>query len=152
MKKPDTYWTTIQLDIFRTAVLVLVAPDRKQVLEDFPLIYKEIGLKEDDFKEDIEIIRKAFHEEDSDYTSPGYTIRLANSTGDVIIMFKGNNISEISEELIVHETHHAATFVLSYRGIEDEECEAYVQEYMFNKLLCAIDDWNTKHKKKGKKK
>lgn len=153
MKKKviGTYWCTIQLDIFRTAVLVLVSKNREDILEDLPVIYNEIGLSKEESAKDIKMIEKEWlQSEDECFMPPGYTIRLNNDSGDVIMMFKADSIADVSEELIVHETHHASSFILRFRGIDDEECEAYVQEYMFNKLMCSIDDWNDKHKKKKK--
>lgn len=153
MKKKviGTYWCTIQLDIFRTAVLVLVSKSREDILEDLPTIYNEIGLGKEESAKDIKMIEKEWLQSDDEcFMPPGYTIRLANDAGDVIMMFKADSIADVSEELIVHETHHATSFILGFRGIDDEECEAYVQEYMFNKLMCSIDDWNDKHKKKKK--
>lgn len=153
MKKKviGTYWRTIQLDIFRTAVLVLVSKSREDILEDLPVIYDEIGLGKEVSAKDIKMIEKEWLQSDDEYfMPPGYTIRLANDSGDVIMMFKADSIADVSEELIVHETHHATSFILGFRGIDDEECEAYVQEYMFNKLMCNIDSWNDKHKKKKK--
>ena len=152
MKKKNiaTYWCTVQLDIFRTAVLVIVSQDRKNILRDLPNIYKEMGISEENTLEDVDLIKKSFMEDIDGFTPPGYTIRLGNDTGDVIMMFKGDNISDVSEECIVHETHHASHFICTFRGIDDEECETYIQEYMFNQLLCKIDEWNTKFKKKKK--
>jgi hypothetical protein len=153
MKKKviGTYWCTIQLDIFRTAVLVLVAKSREDIIEDLPAIYNELGIDREDAAKDIKMIENKWAQSDDGYfMPPGYTIRLANDAGDVIMMFKADSIADVSEELIVHETHHAASFILEFRGIDDEECEAYMQEYMFNKLVCSIDDWNNKHKKKKK--
>ena len=153
MKKvPQTYWCTLELAVFRTAILVLVAQDKDTILEDLPYIYSKLGISKEDTKEDYKIIFKAFLEDVDDNLPPGYTIRLTNASGDVIMMFNAENISKVTEELIVHETHHAAHFVCSYRGIEDEECETYVQEYLFNRMLNKIDEWDETHKKKGKKK
>ena len=153
MKKKviGTYWCTIQLDIFRTAVLVLVAKSREDIIEDLPAIYNELGIDREAAAKDIKMIENKWAQSDDEYfMPPGYTIRLANDAGDVIMMFKADSIADVSEELIVHETHHATSFILGFRGIDDEECEAYMQEYMFNKLMCGIDDWNNKHKKKKK--
>jgi hypothetical protein len=153
MKKKviGTYWCTIQLDIFRTAVLVLVAKSREDIIEDLPAIYNELGIDREAAAEDIKMIEKEWAQSDDEYfMPPGYTIRLANDAGDVIMMFKADSIADVSEGFIVHETHHATSFILGFRGIDDEECEAYMQEYMYNTLMCKINDWNNKHKKKKK--
>jgi hypothetical protein len=145
----NTYYATIQLSIFHTAILIVVANSRKEILEDFPKIYKRFKIPKEDYIEDIKAIEGVWNnDDDPDYMPPGETLRLPNDSGDVIIFFKENCIANISEELIVHETHHASSFVCQFRGIKDEECEAYVQDYVFNQMMCKIDDWNNKFKKR----
>ena len=117
------------------------------MLKDLPSIYKSINPSIDP-SSDIKTLEKIYEEDG--YMPPGHTIRLPNESGDVIMIFKQKDVSCIPEEDIVHETHHAAHYALSFRGVEDEECEAYTQEYLFHEMLCKIDEWNDK--KKGKKK
>ena len=149
MKKKDlqrtTYYCTIELTIFRTAILVLVSDNMEDIIKDLSSIYKDINPAIDPSK-DIKQLEKIYEEDEFMY--PGRTIKLPNDAGDVIMIFKEKNISQIPEETIVHETHHASHFVLEYRGICDEECEAYVQEYLFNQMMCKIDEWNDQKKKK----
>jgi hypothetical protein len=147
MKKKaiGTYYCTITVDIFKTAVLVLVANTMEDVLEDLPKIYKDIN-PDIDFANDLKEIEKIYEEDG--YMSPGHTIQLPNDAGDVIIIFKETNISKVSEELIVYETYHASHYICDYRGVKDEETEAYVQEHLFNQMMCKIDEWNDNHKKK----
>lgn len=146
-KTVGTYYCTITVDIFKTAVLVLVADTMEDVITDLPEVYKNIN-PDIDFVNDIKEIEKIYEEDG--YMPPGHTIQLPNDAGDVIIIFKEINISKISEELIVHETHHASHYICDYRGVKDEETEAYVQEYLFNQIMCKIDEWNDNHKKKKK--
>lgn len=149
MKKKviGTYYCTILIDIFRTAVLVLVANSMEDILEDLPKIYKDIN-PTIDYANDIKEIERIYEEDG--YMPPGHTIQLPNDAGDVIMIFKEDSISKISEELIVHETHHASHFICTHRMIKDEETEAYVQEHLFNQMMCKIDEWNDNHKKKKK--
>lgn len=140
-----TYYCTIPVDIFKTAVLILMANSTEDVINDLPDIYKDINPNLD-FANDIAEIEKICKKDG--YMPPGLTIRLANDAGDVIMIFKETNISNISEEVIVHETHHASHYICEYRGVEDEETEAYVQEHLFNRMLCKIDEWRSSHKKK----
>ena len=146
MKKKEikTYYCTIEITVFGTAILVLVANTMEEILKDLHSIYKNINPKID-ATEDIKTIENRYKEDG--YMPPGYTIKLANDANDVIMIFKENSIADIPEELIVHETHHASHFVCTSRGIEDEECETYVQEYLFNQMMCKIDEYNDKHKK-----
>lgn len=52
---------------------------------------------------------------------------------------------------MVHEFHHATYCLCEFRGIDDEETEAYIHEHLFHKMLCKIDDWIDKQKKVSKK-
>ncbi len=147
----NTFYCTIEISIFRSAVLVVVAKNRKDILKDLAFIYSELKVPRKALLEDINMIKDIWHDdEDPDYMPPGETIRLANASGDVIMFFNADTVADVSEELIVHETHHAATYLCKFRGINDEECEAYVQEYLFNQMMCKIDEWDDKHKKKKK--
>jgi hypothetical protein len=151
MKKQtiNTFYCTIEVAVFRTAVLVIVARSRKDIVEDLPRIYSSLNVNQEADSEDLKKITDVWNgDEDPEYMPPGETIRLANASGDVLIFFNADSVADVSEELIVHETHHAATYLCKFRGIDDEECEAYVQEYLFNQILCKIDEYNDNHKKK----
>jgi len=39
---------------------------------------------------------------------------------------------------IIHELHHVAHYMAKYRDIKDEEFEAYLQEYLFKKVMEKI--------------
>ena len=150
-KLANTYYCTIEISIFRTAVLVLISKTRKDIIQNLSKIYSELNVSKKAYQEDIKNIKDIWNGDDNpDYMPPGETIRLPNASGDVIMMFNADSIADVSEELIVHETHHASTYICSFRGIEDEECEAYVQEYLYNQMLCKIDEWNDKYKKNKK--
>ena len=147
MKKKtiETYYCTVVVDVFKTAVLVLVASTMEDVFKDLPEIYRNINPKIDPSK-DIRVLEDAYEEDG--FMPPGHTIQLPNEAGDVIMIFKENSISSVTEELIVHETHHASHYICDYRGVKDEETEAYVQEHLFNQIMCKIDEWNDSHRKK----
>lgn len=52
---------------------------------------------------------------------------------------------------MVHEFYHAVSSLCDTRGIDDEETEAYLLEYMFHEMLCKVDDY-VAAQKKGKRK
>ena len=147
--KIKTHYFTIEISIFRTAVLVMVSKDAEQMLADFPRIYKRYHVKKEAMKEDFKIFRQIIEEDG--LSALGQTIKLPNESGDVLILFHEDTIADVTEEVIVHETHHATTFLCKERGVDDEETEAYMQEYMFNMIINEIDNWNRKHPKKKKK-
>ena len=150
-KEINTYYCTIELSVFNTAVLVLVSKSRQDIAKDLKEIYSRLKVSKDVYIKNIEMIKSIWGNDDNpDYMPPGETIRLANNSEDVFMFFNADSIADISEELILHETHHASTFICKFRGIDDEECETYVQEFLFNQMLNRIDEWNDKHKNKKK--
>ena len=130
--------------IFRCSVLILVTKKVENIIEDLPKIYKKLGVKPEAAKQDLKGIAGII-EEDVECGSLGHCI--STPSGDNIIIYYEDNIADVSEETITHETHHASTYVCSFRGIDDEECEAYIQEYLFHETLILIDKWNDNHKK-----
>jgi hypothetical protein len=52
---------------------------------------------------------------------------------------------------MVHEFHHATYNLCDTRGINDEETEAYLQEYLFHDMLCKVDDYVAAEKKSKRK-
>lgn len=68
--------------------------------------------------------------------------------GTVIVIFNYENPSKVTMEVMVHEFHHAANYVCSFRGIDDEEAETYIQEYLFHTMLGEIDKYNSQKKRK----
>lgn len=40
-------------------------------------------------------------------------------------------VDELNLSILIHELHHAVTFITNNKGIDDEEFEAYLQEYLF---------------------
>lgn len=145
-KKIKTHYKLIKLDIFKTCVLVLVFKSRQTIIEDSYTILKRLRLDSDTAKSYNRQISECLLYGGN--TSIGKCINL--DSGDIVVVFFDDNPSVVSEELITHETHHAANYVCENRGIDDEECETYIQEYLFNKILCYIDEYNDKQEKDGK--
>jgi hypothetical protein len=151
MKRQETkvYWSTINLPIFKTAILVIVSKNVKEILESIPKIYKELGIDKLHLEEDLPL----FKEDLEEYGKEPYdhTVKLDNRTQDVVMVFDNSCIADVSEETIVHETHHASHMICTSRGIDDEETETYTQEYLFNQMICKIDEWNKNHKRRKQK-
>lgn len=145
MDNINTYYTTINIDVFRTAVLVLVSKNIEEIIQDLPAIYNQLGIVKEVAAKDIKELRRIIDDEDT--LALGQCIQLNNNSKDVILLFYYDTIADVTEETIVHETHHASSFICDSRGIKDEECAAYVQEYLVNQLFDKIDDWNDEHKK-----
>ena len=145
MKKKDNksiWYTTIDIDIFTTSIIVIVSDDKETIKEETPKIDEKLGTGN---------LLTSW----ADKTFNGnflYSHTAApNELGDVVVFFNAENPGEVSYETMVHEFHHATSCLCEFRGIDDEETEAYIHEHLFHKMLCKIDDWTDKQKKVSKK-
>ena len=146
----DFNYINIVLDIYRCSVLVLVAPDKESIIKGYRTVFKKFkctGSLEQDIDEIKEVLK-------DDYAYKGTTFCFSGSPIDACVLVYADNLMEVTYEVIVHELYHAMKRVCSSHGIEDEEAEAYMLEYLCNQFWNAQDDWKAKHPeyKKNKKK
>ena len=50
-------------------------------------------------------------------------------------------LRETCPSSLLHELHHVVSHCLAYMGVEDEECEAYLQSWLFRKVIAK---WGVK--------
>ena len=145
MKKKDNksiWYTTIDIDIFATSIIVIVCDDKETIKEETPKIDEKLGTGN--------LLTSWADKPLSDNFLYNHTAA-PNELGDVVVFFNAENPGEVSYETMVHEFHHATDFLCSFRGIDDEETEAYIPEHLFHKMLCKVDDYVDKQKKSNKK-
>ena len=145
MKKKDNksiWYTTIDIDIFTTSIIVIVSDDKETIKEETPKIDEKLGTGN---------LLTSW----ADKTFNGNFLyshtAVPNELGDVVVFFNAENPGEVSYETMVHEFHHATSCLCEFRGIDDEETEAYIHEHLFHKMLCKVDDYVDKQKKSNKK-
>lgn len=139
----EIWFDTISIDFLCTAILVIVG-DNADVLKDAaPKIDKELNTA-NLVQEGI----KKLLEDDYLYNC---TLTAPNAVKDIIVFFHAKSPKDVPYETMVHEFHHAVSSLCDFRGIDDEETEAYLQEYLFYKMLCKVDDY-VAAQKKGKRK
>lgn len=146
MKKKDNksiWYTTIDIDIFTTSIIVIVSDDKETIKEEAPKIDEKLGT--------VNLLTSWADKTFNGNFLYDHTAQAPNESGDVVVFFNAENPSKVSYETMVHEFHHATDFLCSSRGIDDEETEAYIHEHLFHKMLCKIDDWIDKQKKVSKK-
>ena len=146
MKKKDNksiWYTTIDIDIFATSIIVIVCDDKETIKKDTPEIDRKLGT--------VNLLTSWADKTFNDNFLYSCTAQAPNGLGDVIVFFNAENPGEVSYETMVHEFHHATYYLCDFRGIDDEETEAYLQQHLFHKMLCKIDDWLDKQKKVSKK-
>ena len=144
-KKEDKniWYTTIDIDIFATSIIVIVCDDKETIKKEAPKIDEKLGTGN-------LLTSWADKTFDDDFLYDR-TAQAPNAFGDVVVLFKAESPGKVSYEIMVHEFHHATNYLCEFRGIDDEETEAYLQQHLFHKMLCKIDDWLDKQKKVSKK-
>ncbi len=75
-------------------------------------------------------------------------IQCSTGAKDIFVIFSGTPKS-LKDGVIIHELHHAARQICEDRGVEDKETEAYMQEYLYDKIKECITDF-LKGKKENK--
>lgn len=144
MKKDKiTWYSTIGIDFLSTAVLVIVCDDKDTLIDTAKTIDKDLNT-ENLVQEAVKVLTE------ENYLCSS-TLKAPSGAEDVIVFFNAASPDRVEYETMVHEFHHAVSFLCDSRGIEDEETEAYLQEHLFHKMLCKIDDWLDKQKKVSKK-
>lgn len=137
------WFDTIGVDFLHTAILVIVG-DNADVLKDAaPKIDKELNT--------VNLVQEGIRKLLNDDYLYDCTLTAPNAVKDIIVFFNANSIDKVSYGTMVHEFHHAVSSLCNFRGIEDEETEAYLQEYLFHEMLCKVDDYVAAQKKTKRK-
>ena len=142
-KDKKTWYSTIGIDFLSTAVLVIVCDDKDTLIDTAKTIDEDLNT-ENLVQEAVKVLTK----DDYLYSS---TLEAPNGVKDVIVFFNAASPDRVEYETMVHEFHHAVSFLCDFRGIEDEETEAYLQEYLFHVMLNKVDKYIEEHKKSKRK-
>ena len=138
----NTYIELISLSVFNTGIIVLCAPDKEELFANITKLYGKVGFTKKIAAEDVQKLKSICG--DDLLNTPGQTVQ-ADDGSDVFMLFQTDDPSNVALEYIVHETHHAAYMVCDHLGIEDEECEAYLQEYIFKCIVESFNNINNKN-------
>lgn len=139
----EIWFDTISVNILHTAILVLVG-DNADILKDAaPKIDKELNTA-NLVQEGVKKILEDDYLYDCTLTAP-------NVANDIIVFFHAKSPKDVPYETMVHEFHHAVSSLCNFRGIDDEETEAYLQEYLFSMMLNKVDDYVAAEKKSKRK-
>lgn len=94
-------------------------------------------LEEHDF--DIDIINGMPEEVESEFIY-GVNWRPEGSGSSFVWIHKIPETRK-DEGTVVHELEHAICWALSQRGINDEECKAYLLDYFYSTVMTNIDNY-----------
>ena len=151
MKKPVIYASSMYEDIFKSSVLCLIANDKKYLYDEIPNVLSEdFGILKEDIGYFTKELRK-YLDEKEDFLPLGITINIDAPKGGALIFVIFNGTPKtVAKETIIHEMCHVMQSICSYRGIEDNETEAYLLEYFCHKFFDQIDNFNKGGNKKVK--
>lgn len=131
--------TVLTVDVFAANVLVIVCGDLKVLKDNLKDVYKKVDAEEEYENDKVELSLAL----DSKASCGGMTITIEGAHKfDSIVVFVAKNLVDVSYEIMVHELYHVVQAICCSRGIDDEETEAYLMEYLFGSLLYAVDDYN----------
>ena len=137
------WFDTIGINIFNTAILVLVGDNADSLKNAAPKIDKELNT--------ANLVQKCVKKLIEDDYLYDCTLTAPNAVKNIIVFFHAKSPNDVPYETMVHEFHHAAYSLCDTRGINDEETETYLQEYLFHDMLCKVDDYVAAEKKSKRK-
>ena len=107
-KKEDKniWYTTIDIDIFATSIIVIVCNDKEAIKKDTPEIDRKLGT--------VNLLTSWADKTLSDNFLYSYTAQAPNELGDVVVFFNAESPDKVSYETMVHEFHHASVFLCSF--------------------------------------
>ena len=108
-----------------------------------------------DYKDANQFVKENLYEDGMETNSNGngYACTFEMSDGPSVVRFiwlRENIKTKRDLMTLYHEVNHTAFFVLSQRGVNDEECHCYYCDYLMNLFLNEIEAEKKKTKKKGK--
>lgn len=129
-----TYSGAVAIDMFRSEVVFLITNSKNGLYEDIEdILNDDLGMEESEAKEFSKEIRKCL--ENEEFLPLGLTLDIPLSTGarDIFIIFEGTP-KTLKDSVVVHELYHATRHICHSRGVDDEETEAYMLEYLYEKF------------------
>jgi len=143
----------VAIEVFRAEVVYLITNSKGYLYDEIENILKDdLGMKDAAAISFSKEIRKCLDEED-DVLPPGLTLDIPCSLGgrDIFVIFEGTP-KTLKDGVIIHELYHATRHICRNRGVDDEETEAYMQEYLYEKFKEHIACLGKAKKEKEEKK
>lgn len=137
--------------MFHAEVAFIITTSKAYLYNDIESVLKDdLGMKENVANGFSKEIRKILDDEE-DILSPGLTLDIPSCVGGrgVFVIFNGTP-KTLKEGVIIHELHHATRHICRDRGVDDDETEAYMQEYLYEQLKEQIASLGKEKKEKKK--
>lgn len=152
MKKEfKTYSSRIPVDMFFSAVYVIITDTAETLHQDIEELLKG-DLDIDDITADQDAFGIKDYFDIKKPLNPGTTLGIFHEDGSMrtFVIFQGKP-ENISRDVIVHEMYHAMKRICSTKGVEDEETEAYMLEYLCYSMFKQLEEFKEANKKTEKK-
>ena len=148
MKAKDKIWSMgIPVDLFRRDIAVIITNSREFLMEEIESVLADDLLMEPKYaKEFAEELKEQLKLEDPFPLGLTYEIQSSDSGKGTFVILNGTP-KTLSKTVIIHEMYHAMRKICNDRGVDDEETEAYMLEFICSVLFDKIDEWNHKSKK-----
>lgn len=146
--KAEIWAGGIGIDVFRAEVIVIITNSKGYLYEDIEnVLQDDLGIEKNIAKEFSKEIKRYL--DDEEVLPPGVTLDIPCSTGgrEVFVILDGTPKS-IKDSVVVHEMYHATRNICRDRGVDDEETEAYMQEYLYDKFKEQVSDFLKSKKEK----
>lgn len=143
----------ISIDMFHSEVVFLITNSKGYLYDEIENVLKDdLGMKEAAASSFSKEIRSCLDEEE-EVLPPGLTLDIPCSLGgrDIFVIFNGTP-KTLKDNVIIHELYHATRHICRNRGVDDEETEAYMQEYLYEKFKEQIACFGKVKKEKEEKK
>ena len=147
MKKDEIYGMSISVNIFRREVIVLLTNSKDFLMDNLEKVLSEdLGMENKYAKDFSETLVECLKEEEPFPLGLTYELESLDSGKETFVILDGTP-KTLSKDVVIHEMYHAMRKICNDRGVDDEETEAYMLEYLCHELFEQIDKWNSKSKK-----
>lgn len=148
MKQKAKIWSMgIPVDIFRRDIAVIITNSKEFLMEEIESVLKDDLLIESKYaKEFADELKEQLKLEDPFPLGLTYEIQSSDSGKATFVILNGTPRT-LAKTVIIHEMYHAMRKICNDRGVDDEETEAYMLEFICSVLFDKIDEWNHKSKK-----
>lgn len=131
----NTVWSgVLDVEMFHSEVIWFITNSKDYLHDEVEKILLDDLQMDGKYANEFAAEIRKYLDEDG-VLPPGETMEIRSSTGgmELFIIFDGTP-KTIETEVIIHELHHATTSICKERGVDDEETEAYMQEYLYHQL------------------
>ena len=140
------------LDIFNSGVIFIVASDKESLLDAIPSVMNDAIADESHRKQLTADLTDCISKDRMLYPGTTFEDFISDGVQYLIVILRRGEPEEKLEKTIPHEMFHAVYKLCKECGIEDEETQAYMLEYLCGKAYCALREYKEEDKKVTTKK